>query len=189
VSGEKAIRVAATMAVMIVALIAAIVSFVHIEHLAVTHGQTRLASVMLPVSVDGTVGAASLVLLHEARAGRSAPWLARCMLVLGVAATLACNIGYGAPYGLTGELLSGWPAVAFVGSVEMVLAMIRRSRVPGPQAVPAASNGHDAAVRQFAPWLERGELPGVKVIKRELSVGQAKAQQVRDRLQQVIGTR
>jgi hypothetical protein len=53
-----------------------------------------------------------------------------------VLATLAANVAYGAPYGLSGELLSGWPAVAFVGSVEMVLVMVRRARTAPEPAAP-----------------------------------------------------
>jgi hypothetical protein len=75
-------------------------------------------------------------MLWAARSGLPTPWLARCMLTLSVLATLGANVGYGAPYGLSGELLSGWPAVAFAGSVEMVLSMVRRARaVPEPPAV------------------------------------------------------
>ena len=50
-------------AVLVVACIAAVVSFIHIEHLAVAHGQDTLAALLLPISVDGTVAAASLALL------------------------------------------------------------------------------------------------------------------------------
>jgi hypothetical protein len=132
VNADKAIRRLAAAAVLLVATIAAVVSFIHIQHLAVTHGQTQLAAYLLPVSVDGTVAAASCSMLWAARAGMATPRLARAMLTLGVLATLAANVGYGAPYGLSGELLSGWPAVAFVGSVEMVLGMIRRTRTSGP---------------------------------------------------------
>jgi hypothetical protein len=113
-------------AVLLVASIAAVVSFVHIQRLAVTHGQTELAAYLLPVSVDGTVAAASLVMLRAARAGLGTPVLARTMLGLAVAATLAANVAYGVPYGLTGALLSGWPAVAFIGCAEMAIGMVRR---------------------------------------------------------------
>ena len=128
-TGDHINRVLTAGAVLLVALIAAIVSFVHIEHLAVTHGQTFVAAVLLPVSIDGTVAAASLVMLRAARAGLGTPWLARFMLGLAVAATLAANIGYGLPFGVTGALLSGWPAVAFVGCAEMAIGMVRRVRV------------------------------------------------------------
>jgi hypothetical protein len=139
---DRAIRQGTTAAVLLVAAIAAVVSFVHIEHLAVTHGQTRLAALLLPVSIDGTVAAASLVMLRAARSGLPTPWLARFMLTLSVSATLAANIAYGLPFGWPGALISGWPAVAFVGSVEMVLGMIRSARAgqdtaPVPGTVPA----------------------------------------------------
>lgn len=108
-TGDRLIRTGTAAAVLLVAAIAATVSFVHIEHLAVTHGQTWLAAVLLPVSIDGTVAAASLVMLRAAREGQGTPWLARFMLVLAVTATLAANIAYGVPYGLAGAALSGWP--------------------------------------------------------------------------------
>jgi Protein of unknown function (DUF2637) len=143
VSGDAPVRRLTTGAVLLVAAIAAVVSFIHVQHLAVTHGQTTLAAWLLPVSVDGTVAAASLSMLWAARTGLATPWLARAMLAAGVSATLAANAAYGAPHGIPGELLSGWPAVAFVGSVELVLGMIRRTRTPGtapaPQDAPRTS--------------------------------------------------
>jgi Protein of unknown function (DUF2637) len=138
--GDSFLRVSTAAAVLLVAFIAAVVSFIHIEQLAVTHGQTWLAAVLLPVSIDGTVAAASLVMLRAARRDMGTPWLARTMLGLAVAATLAANIGYGLPYGVPGALLSGWPAVAFVGCAEMAIGMVRRiSRAPRtlPESVPA----------------------------------------------------
>ena len=44
------------------------------------HGQDGTAARLLPLSVDGLILAASLVLLHEARNDRDAPALARFML-------------------------------------------------------------------------------------------------------------
>ena len=54
---------------------------------------------LLPLSIDGTVAAASMAVLRAARAGSGTPWLARFMLALAVAATLLANIGYGLPFG------------------------------------------------------------------------------------------
>lgn len=71
-------------------------------------------------------------------------------------ATLAANADYGAAaHGLTGELLSGWPAVAFVGSVEIALGMVRRAReaqtVTVPTTVPLI---HPVPVSEAVPELE-----------------------------------
>ena len=124
-------------AVLLVAAIAATVSFIHIESLAVRYGQPWLAAWLLPVSIDGTVAVSSMAMLRAARLSMSAPWLARGMLLLAVAATLACNIAYGLPHGWPGALLSGWPAVAFVGSAEVAISMSRkrppRDRTPDTQ--------------------------------------------------------
>ncbi len=66
-SGDTSIRRLTVAAVLLVAVIAAVVGFIHIEDLAVTHGQTRLAAaLLLPVSVDGTVAGASLSMLGGA---------------------------------------------------------------------------------------------------------------------------
>lgn len=126
-SGDRLLRAGAAAAVLLVALIAAVISFVHIQHLALTHGQTAMAAGLLPLSIDGAVTASSLVLLRAARARIAAPLLAQFMLGLSVLATLAANVAYGAVYGVTGALISGWPAVAFIGCAEMAITMARRA--------------------------------------------------------------
>ena len=78
-------RFPSALAVLVVALIAAVISFGHIESVALTYGQTLLASRLLPVSVDGAIVVASMVLLDAAHRGAPAPALARIMLGLGVA--------------------------------------------------------------------------------------------------------
>jgi hypothetical protein len=80
VNGDRGIRRLTAAAVVLVAVIAAVVSFIRIEHLAVAHGQTRLAAWLLPVSVDGTLAAASLSMFAAARSGLPMPWLARADL-------------------------------------------------------------------------------------------------------------
>jgi len=125
---DRAIRVLTANAVLVVAAIAAVISFTHIDRLAITHGQTALSAALLPLSIDGTVAAASMVMLRAARLVLPTPKLARAMLGLSVLATLACNVLYGAGFGIVGALLSGWPAVAFIGTAELAIGMIRRSR-------------------------------------------------------------
>ena len=114
-------------AVLLVAAIAATVSFLHIERLAVQLGQPPLAAWLMPLSVDGTVCAASAALLWAAREAVPAPVMARPMLALGVLATLGANADFGAARGGAGIALSAWPGIAFVGSAEVALGMVRRS--------------------------------------------------------------
>jgi hypothetical protein len=151
VSGDRVIRLATAAVVCMVAMFAAVVSYSHIYGLGRAHGQDGTAARLLPLPVDGLILAASLVLLHEARNDRDAPALARFMLWLGIGATIGANLAYGAGYGLLGALISAWPAVAFIGSVEIATQLVRRARRPraaisGP-AVPQVPGDVEQAVR------------------------------------------
>jgi hypothetical protein len=168
-SGDRWIRRGTAAAVLFVAAIAAIISFIHIRDLAATHGQTRLAAVLLPFSIDGTVVASSLVLLRAARLRLAAPWLAQVMLLSSVLATLAANVAYGAASGVTGALISGWPAYAFIGCAEMSILMVRRTARPGAPAVSDAVSARPS--REY-------KAPVQRKLMDELGVGQDKARRV-----------
>jgi len=139
VNGDRVIRFATATVVCAVAAFAAVVSYSHIYRLGRAYGQDGAAARLLPLSVDGLILAASLVPLHEARNDRDVPRLARLMLWLGISATTGANIAYGAGYGLLGALISAWPAVSFIGSVEIAVQHVRRARAPRVSTfVPAA---------------------------------------------------
>jgi Protein of unknown function (DUF2637) len=79
VGGDRVIRFATAAVVCAVAAFAAVVSYSHIYGLGPEHGQDGRAARLLPLSVDGLILAASLVLLHEARSGRDATgWPGSC---------------------------------------------------------------------------------------------------------------
>jgi len=151
VTGDRVIRFTTAAVVCAVAAFAAVVSYSHIYGLGRAHGQDGTAARLLPLSVDGLILAASLVLLHEARNDRDAPRLARLMLWLGIAATIGANIAYGAGYGLLGALISAWPAVAFIGTVEIAMQQVRRASAPRAAtivpAVPEVPGDVEQAVR------------------------------------------
>ncbi len=190
-------RILTASAVLLVAAIAAVISYQHVVALAVRYGQPALAAYLLPVSIDGLVAVSSLVMLRAARTGVSAPWLARTGLVLAVIATLACNVGYGVAHGWPGALLSGWPAVAFVVAAETAITMTRqRPAAPATEAEvhvpvpPAALNGHGhQAAELFAAELASGTVPGIRRIRKELKVGQPRAQEIRGYLAGLNGHR
>ncbi len=57
---------------------------------------------MGPLTVDGLICASSVVLLDSVRRKTTVPALARCLLGLGLAATLAANVAHGLGHGLMG---------------------------------------------------------------------------------------
>jgi Protein of unknown function (DUF2637) len=195
---DTTIRRMTAAAVLFVAAIAAAISFTHIRYLAATHGQATVAAYLLPLSIDGTVVAASLVMLRAARAAIPTPWLARVMLAASVAATLAANVAYGARYGLAGALLSGWPAAAFIGCAEMALGMVRRTTTqsarkttagatPGATARPARKStakttgrGQDAATDAAREAITQGHpVPPARALARVHHIGRDKATEIR----------
>ncbi len=154
IDGDTAIRVLAAIVVLAVAAFGAIVSYSHIYALGRAHGQDGTAARLLPLSVDGLIAAASLVMLHAARRELPVPRLARGMLITGVIATIAANILDGLPAAwissvvsaLIGAALSAWPAVAFIGCAEMVVQFVRGARhdaVAGQPVVTPPVMAHD----------------------------------------------
>lgn len=142
--GDTVIRWLAAAVVLAVAAFAAIVSYSHIFELGRHHGQDGAAARLLPLSVDGLIASASLVMLYAARNRitlRRMSW-PRVMLWLGIGATVAANVLYGLPFGWLAAVVSAWPAVAFVGSVEMAVRFARDTRQDDsadPSAVTAVA--------------------------------------------------
>lgn len=138
---------AATVAV--VAIAAAIISYSHIYDLATgqrgSGTETGIQPVLLPLSIDGVIAEASLVLLYAARHKIPAPGLARFMLWLGITATVAANVAHGLPpsvlspqvHDVIGALLSAWPAAALIGSMEMAMRLVRDVRTVADGGTPA----------------------------------------------------
>jgi hypothetical protein len=206
VTGDRFIRGSAAMVVLAVAAFAAVVSYSHIYDLGRAHGQAGVAARLLPLSVDGLILAASLVMLLEARGGRTGPVLARVMLGLGVAATVAANVAYGAADGLTGASISAWPAIAFIGCAELLIGSIRRTRpVPvsantGGEGVPAVSGEVPGAVpvpdqlwvqarSMFSDDLAAGRVPSIRAIRSRMHVGQSRAQRIHGHLAASVSVR
>jgi len=83
-----------------------------------------------------------MVILHAARRRLPVPPLARWMLALGIAASLAVNVAQGWSHGLVGAAAAAWPAVALVGSYELLAWMIRTAAPSGPGHVPGRSTAY-----------------------------------------------
>jgi len=187
VTGDKAIRWSTIAAVSAVALVAGFVSYRHALQVVSAHGETGLLARAYPLTIDGLIYAASMVLLNAARRGVDRPALAYVALGLGIAATLAANIAAGLHFGPVGAIVAAWPAPALVISYELLMLVIRTSVGPIPDAPhpDALGNGHAApegggeAARLFAADLASGAVPSIRRIRREMHIGQPRAQEVR----------
>ncbi|MGH3963024.1 MAG: DUF2637 domain-containing protein [Pseudonocardiaceae bacterium] len=131
-----AVRVITVLAVVVVAVIAAVVSYSHMQQLAERAGEAW-RSWLIPLSIDGLVVAASMVLLTRRRNGLPGGRLAWTALGGGVLASLAANMADARPE-VTAVLVAGWPAVAFAVAFELLLQQRRAEHTPPtPQAQPA----------------------------------------------------
>jgi Protein of unknown function (DUF2637) len=185
-TGDKAIRWSTIGAVSVVALVAAFVSYRHALQVVRLHGETGPLALAYPLTIDGLIYSASMVLLNAARQGIRAHWLAYGALGLGIAATLAANVAAGLAYGPVGAIVAAWPAPALVISYELLMLVIRSVAAPAPVPVPdALANGHavpeggQEAAEHFADEIARGELPSVRRVRREMHIGQPRAKEVR----------
>ncbi|MGH3977310.1 MAG: DUF2637 domain-containing protein, partial [Pseudonocardiaceae bacterium] len=136
---SPAVRVITVVAVVVVAVIAAVVSYSHMQQLADRAGEAW-RSWLIPLSIDGLVVAASMVLLTRRRRGMPGGRLAWSALGGGVLASLAANMADARPE-ITAVLVAGWPAAAFAVAFELLLQQRRAEHTPpnldaGPAPIP-----------------------------------------------------
>jgi hypothetical protein len=165
--------------------VASVASHEHAYALVRAHGEAGRTGRLVPLTVDGLIYASSMVLLDSARRKAPVRALARWLLGLGIAATLAANVTHGLGHGPAGAAVAAWPAVALVGSYELLMMVIR-----GSQAAPHGKTGsagvpdplQEQAAVVFADELAADRVPSVRAIRARLRVGQPRAQRLRDYL-------
>jgi len=139
--------------VLTLAAVAAYMSYGHLRAVAESHGED--AAALFPISVDGLIVAASLVLLVQRRSGQPGGALPWAGLLLGIAATIAGNIASAEP-NTVARLVAAWPPCAFALAYEFLLSLLRppaaaqgtETEVPGPVAVPAPVTAVPPSVAQ-----------------------------------------
>lgn len=184
---DVAIRWSTGAAVIGVAVVAAVVSYEHSYDLVRAHGETGWTAHLIPLTVDGLIWASSMVTLDSARRGVRVPALARWLLGLGIAATLAANVAHGLGHGPIGAAVAAWPAVALVGSYELLMVITLGTQQPAgdvsAEAERASAGLPDAlqarAAEEFADDVAGGRTPSIRAIRARLHIGQPRAQQAR----------
>jgi hypothetical protein len=184
-AADRVIRWTTAVAVIGVATVAAVASYEHAYDLVRAHGEAGWTARLVPLTVDGLIYASSMVMLDCARRKVPVPALARWLLGLGITATLAANVAHG--HGLPGAAVAAWPAVALVGSYELLMMIIRSAQMPeagtapgrAPECMPGTDPLEAEAAQAFAGELAAGCVPSVRAIRARLHVGQPRAQRVR----------
>lgn len=164
--------------VVVVGLVAGYVSYRHIRDLALTHGEDRPTAWALPVTVDGPMLAASLVLLDAARRDLPRPFWACVTLLLGIGASGTANVLHGLSHGLIGAVISAWPALMLVLSVELLLRLFRAPAERAPDVEQAPALDPALAAKAVAMFGDAETLPSQRAIRTRMRLGQEKAKAV-----------
>jgi hypothetical protein len=88
--------------------------------------------------------------------------------------------------------VAAWPAVALVGSYELLMIVIRGCQLPvggKPETPRDADPLQQQAAGLFAEELAADRVPSVRAIRAQLHVGQTRAQRLRDCLAAGAATR
>lgn len=191
---DRLIRITTGLVVVGVAVVAAIVSYEHAYELVRAHGEDGWTARLVPLTVDGLIYSSSMAVLQSARRQVRVPALAVWLLALGIVATLAANVLHGLDHGPIGAAVAAWPALALVGSYELLMTLIRTSAsvdgarcgVAIPEPVPAGDPLEVQAAQVFAEHIIDGTVPSIRAIRAALRIGQARAQHVQSYLADAV---
>lgn len=191
-AADRVIRWSTALAVLGVAAVAAVVSYQHASALVRAHGEFGWTGRLIPLTVDGLIYASSMAMLDLARRGARVPSLARWLLGLGMVATLAANVAHGLGHGIIGAAVAAWPAIALVGSYELLTVVMRGAQPPAGAphlhvGAPVVDPLGEQAVVVFAAELAADHVPSVRAIRAALHVGQPRAQRLREHLAGAAG--
>jgi Protein of unknown function (DUF2637) len=180
-AADQVIRWSTASVVVGVAAVAAVASYEHAYALIRAHGEVGWSGRLVPLTVDGLIYASSMVMLNSARRRVAVPPLARWLLGLGIAATLAANVAHGLGHGPSVPWwLHGLPSCWSVRGVRGTAAGSGTSGDPGDDSLQAQ------AAKAFAGEVTAGRVPSVRVIRSRLHVGQPRKQRVRAYLTALI---
>lgn len=169
---DRLIRATTAFAVLAVASVAAIISYQHAYELVSSHGEAGMTARLLPFTVDGLIWAASMVVLDASRRNHRVPRLAAWSLAVGIVATVGANLAHGLGHGPIGAVVSAWPALALVGSFELLMLLIRTQRQDGAdQSADGAPNHSAPALEQNAPSVVQPALSLEQTVRARHSAG------------------
>jgi hypothetical protein len=125
---DRLIKITTAAAVITVAAVAAVISYQHAYELVRSHGESGLTARLLPFTVDGLIRAASTVVLDASRRDQPVPRLAAWSLGTGIVAWSAPTWRTAWGSGRLARWSAPGPALALVGSFELLMMLIRAGR-------------------------------------------------------------
>lgn len=125
----------------LVAGVAAVASYTHMRELTAHHAApgSEWLSWLIPLSVDGLMVVASIVVVNARRNGVKVPVLAMVAIAVGLIVSLTANAAAPAA-DIVGKIINAWPAAAFAFGYELVFMLVRtevKTRVRKPKSAPA----------------------------------------------------
>ncbi|MEJ3745510.1 DUF2637 domain-containing protein [Actinomycetes bacterium KLBMP 9797] len=114
-----------------VAAIAAWSSYSHMVHVALKFGERPEVAYALPISVDGMLVVASIVMVDDKRRDHRVRPTARLAFTVGVLASIGANIAAADP-SVGARVVAAWPAIALL----LVVEMLARPPAADPAEVP-----------------------------------------------------
>jgi hypothetical protein len=180
---DRVIRLTTALAVVAVASVAAIISYQHAYELVRTHGESGLTARLLPFTVDGLIWAASMVVLDASQRNQRVPRLALWSLGAGILATVGANLAHGLGHGPIGALVSAWPALALVGSFELLMLLVRTAKPEVPatsvdRLLPASPLGEPTTSKAVRTMYQQGA--SQRAIARKLNIDRRKVKRAID---------
>lgn len=134
--GERWPVVTAIGAVVTVAVVAAVVSYMHMREVAEAAGE-GWRSILLPLSVDGMIVAATLNAWQAKKRQEQLPGMTVIALVAGLLVSIAANVAV--PFlevlrgGWLSAVVAAWPPIALAISFEELIRMLRSGGKPAAQ--------------------------------------------------------
>jgi DNA-binding NarL/FixJ family response regulator len=136
-----------------------------------------------------------MVVLDASRRHHLVPPLAKWSLAVGIVATIGANLAHGLSHGPIGALVSAWPALALVGSFELLMLLIRSHRRPDidnsakltpdssapstDHAEPPVESPVSSMEQRVRTWHAEGH--SQRAIARDLNIDRRKVKQIIDR--------
>jgi len=108
--------------------VAATISYSHMFDWALINGEPRWRAHLSPLSVDGALLAASLVMYADARMRNRADPLAYLTALAGIAWSVLANMNHDVASRIAAKAIAAWPPLALAVTIELVLRFMRRLR-------------------------------------------------------------